>query len=127
MFSIFIKLTTNELNEIHLFLSEGILSIRLLNENNTNSLQRFKTRAKSFFLNSEFNIDLFMKQENRGIRLYPTDKLREKLCHIREIHNEGYLGRNRIESIIKEKIHNVTREEIQEVLNSCVNVSQKDR
>jgi hypothetical protein len=83
--------------------------------------KNFTQMCKKFILEENSKLKFLKKTTTNKLEVFSYGKFdrKSKLLKIKTIHENGHFGRDRLMSILKDKIYGVKREEIMAVLNSC--------
>ncbi|KAG0438887.1 hypothetical protein DMUE_2815 [Dictyocoela muelleri] len=120
-----ILLTFTEKNEIINYKTNNSFPSRLINRDDK---KKFKKRALQFAICSDDLTGLYYKKTATiKLKIFSIEEHNSLIDFIRFKHIEnGYLRRNRLESVLIRCFYNVRRENIFEVLRSCLQYSARD-
>lgn len=113
----FIKKSLQELKDIESFKLTGDYPAYI---NDKNKKYKFKKLANIFDFSSD---GAYFLDNSQKKKFFATENKIQLLEKIKEIHNEGHFGRDRLTNYVNERIYGVSRNEIQFVIKSCVQCS----
>ncbi|KAG0441054.1 SCAN domain-containing protein 3, partial [Dictyocoela muelleri] len=113
-----ITLNIQEKQEIISFIRTGQYPLHI---NNGSAKKSFRKRANKLEIDPEDgNTILIIKNPLFKLRFFAEEESRHKKDYIESIHNiSGHPGRDRLYSLLKNKLYNYTRDELMNVLRQC--------